>query len=58
MRLGRRGDAGRVEAVHSEQLVEGVAGRFAVRGGVDGGAGGAVCGDFELVLGGFVAVSC
>lgn len=57
MRLGRGRDVGRVEAVHGEQLVQGVAGGLAVRGGVDGRAGGAVCGDFEFVFGGFVAIS-
>jgi hypothetical protein len=55
MRLSRGRDIRRVETVHGQQLVEGVAGGLAVRGGVDGGAGGAVCGDFEFVFGGFVA---
>jgi hypothetical protein len=55
MRLGRGRDISSVEAVHGKQLVQGVAGGLAVRGGVDGRAGGAVCGDFEFVFGGFVA---
>lgn len=57
MRLRRRRNVGRVEAVHSEQVVKRVTRGLAVRGGVDGGAGGAVCGNFEFVFGGFVAVS-
>ncbi|KAK9654491.1 hypothetical protein V6Z96_002702 [Aspergillus fumigatus] len=57
MRLSRGRDIGRVEAVHGKQLVQGIAGGLAVRGGVDGGAGGAVGSDLEFVFGGFVAVS-
>lgn len=46
----------RVQRVHAGQMVEGVAGRFAVGCGVDGGGVGALSCDFELVFGVVVSV--
>lgn len=47
----------RIELEDDEELVQGVAGAFAVRGRVDGAAVGAVGGDFKFVLGVFVSGS-
>jgi hypothetical protein len=56
LRLRLRRNISRVQTINSKQIIKRVTRGLTVRRGVDGRAGGAVCGDFEFVFGCFVAV--